>query len=131
MVSAIRVKAIGSRPPAEAPIRKHISRFQANDGIAPQIAVPMNISAESRIAARRPKMSPMRPHTTEPSVVPLSATSASSAPLSLLIAYSAVMPGITKPSVAGFITSTASATTSTATSVQCSRFSGTPSAMWK
>ena len=45
--------------------------------------------------------------------------------------YSALMPGITKPSVAGFITSMASVTTSTSTSFRCSRLSGAPSATWK
>ncbi len=130
-VSAIRVNVIGSRPPADAPMRKHIARFQPNEGIAPQIAVPMNIRAPSRIAARRPKASATRPHSTEPTVVPVSATSASRLAVGLVIAYSALMPGMTKPSVAGFITSTASATTSTPTSFQCSMLSGTPSAIWK
>ncbi len=41
-------------PPAAAPIMKHMIRFQPNDGMAPQIEVPMNITAASRIAARRP-----------------------------------------------------------------------------
>ena len=130
-VSAISVNAIGSRPPADAPIRKHITRFQPNSGIAPQIAVPMNISADSRMPARRPNTSASRPQITEPTVVPINATSASVLAVGLLIWYSALMPGITKPSVAGFITSMTSATTSTATSVQCSRLSGTPSAIWK
>lgn len=107
-----------------------MARFQPKAGIAPQIAVPMNISADSRMAARRPKMSASRPHTTEPTVVPVSATSASTPAVCLLISYSVVMPGITKPSVAGFSTSTASAITSTITSFQCSPFSGTPSATW-
>ena len=131
MVSAISVNVIGSSPPADAPIKKHITRFQPNAGIAPQIAVPMNISADSRIAARRPNVSAMRPHTIEPTVVPINATSASRLAVGLLIWYSALMPGTTKPSVAGFITSIASATTSTATNFQCSPLSGTPSAMWK
>ena len=129
-VSAIRVKAIGSRPPAEAPIRKHIARFHSNDGIAPQMAVPINISADSRMAARRPWRSAMRPHSTEPTVVPVSATSASRPALCLLMPYSPVSPGITNPSVAGFCTSTVSAITSTSTSFQCSRFSDAPSATW-
>ncbi len=129
-VSAISVKAMGSRPPAEAPIRKHIARFQPKAGIAPQMAVPMNISADSRIAERRPNTSARRPQTMEPTVVPVSATSASTPAVSLLMPYSCVMPGITKPSVAGLSTSTASATTSTATSFQCSAFSGTLSARW-
>ena len=91
----------------------------------------MNISADSRMPARRPKVSARRPQITEPTVVPISATSASVLAVGLLIWYSLLMPGMTKPSVAGFITSIASATTSTSTSVQCSRLSGTPSAMWK
>ncbi len=108
-----------------------MARFQPNDGIAPQMAVPMNISADSRIAERRPKRSATRPHTTEPTVVPVSANSASTLAPELSMPYSARMPGITKPSVAGFMTSIASVTTSTVTSVQCARLSGTPSATWK
>jgi len=45
---------MGKRPPAEAPIRKHIARFHENAGMAPQMAVPMNINAESRMVARLP-----------------------------------------------------------------------------
>ena len=41
-------------PPAAAPIRKHITRFHQNDGMAPQIEVPMNITDDRRIVARRP-----------------------------------------------------------------------------
>jgi hypothetical protein len=41
-------------PPAAAPIRKHMPTFHQSDGIAPQIDVPTNITAESRIDARRP-----------------------------------------------------------------------------
>ena len=41
-------------PPAAAPIRKHMATFHQSDGIAPQIEVPTNITAESRIEARRP-----------------------------------------------------------------------------
>jgi hypothetical protein len=41
-------------PPAAAPIRKHIPTFHQNDGIEPQIAVPTNMTADSRMAARRP-----------------------------------------------------------------------------
>ena len=128
IVSAIRVKVIGSNPPADAPMRKHIARFHSNVGIAPQMDVPMNISADSRIAARRPNLSASHPHRTEPTVVPVNATKASSAPVCVLIEYSAVMPGMTKPSVAGFITSMESATMSTPNSVQCARLSGALSA---
>ena len=42
-------------------------------GIAPQIAVPMNIRAESRMPARRPKTSASQPQMIEPTVVPISA----------------------------------------------------------
>ncbi|CAM5572009.1 hypothetical protein RLIN73S_03193 [Rhodanobacter lindaniclasticus] len=130
MVSAIRVKVIGSMPPAAAPIMKHITRLPPNAGIAPQIAVPMNISADSRIAARRPNKSPSRPHASEPTTVPVSADSARNPAVEPLMPYSAAMPGIAKPIVAGFITSTASAMVSTPTSFQCSRLSGTWSATW-
>ena len=41
-------------PPAAAPIMKHIAIFQARLGIAPQIEVPTNITADSRIDAFRP-----------------------------------------------------------------------------
>jgi len=75
-VSAISVNAIGNMPPAAAPIMKHIAMFHSNDGIVPQIAVPMNKSADSRIAARRPNTSASRPHTTDPTAVPISADSA-------------------------------------------------------
>ena len=107
-----------------------MARFHSKAGMAPQIAVPMNISADSRIAARRPMESAMRPHTTDPTVVPMSATSASRPARSLLMAYSFAMPGMTKPSVAGFCTSTASATTSTITRLQCFQLSGALSATW-
>src|SRR5690348_11850739 len=106
MVSAIRVNAIGSMPPAAAPIMKHITRFQLNDGIVPQIAVPMNMMAESRIAARRPNRSAMRPQITEPTAVPVSADSARYPAVDMLIRYSLTMPGITNAIEAGFITST-------------------------
>ena len=41
-------------PPAAAPIKKHIATFHQNDGIAPQIDVPTNMTEDSRIDARRP-----------------------------------------------------------------------------
>ena len=41
-------------PPAAAPMRKHMATFQARLGIAPQIDVPTNITADSRIDALRP-----------------------------------------------------------------------------
>jgi hypothetical protein len=46
--------ATGNIPPAARPMRKHITMFQQNVGIAPQIEVPTNKTAASRIAARRP-----------------------------------------------------------------------------
>jgi len=96
--------------------------------MAPQIAVAMNMSADNRIAERRPKTSASRPQTIEPTVVPVSATNGIQPAVAWSMPYSRPMPGNTKPSVAGFITSMASATTSTTTRVQCARFSGTPSA---
>ena len=44
----------GSIPPAASPIMKHMPMFHARLGIAPQIDVPTNITAESRIDALRP-----------------------------------------------------------------------------
>ncbi len=60
--------------------------------------------------------------------MPVNATKASSAPVCVLIEYSAVMPGMTKPSVTDFMTSMESATMSTTNSVQCERLSGALSA---
>ena len=62
MVSASRANAIGSIPPTAAPMRKHMSRFQPNPGIAPQMDVAMNMTPASRIDARRPMRSPSQPH---------------------------------------------------------------------
>jgi hypothetical protein len=41
-------------PPAAIPISKHINIFQEKEGIAPHMEVPMNITAASKIEARRP-----------------------------------------------------------------------------
>src|ERR1019366_5439388 len=41
--------------------------------------LPMNMSAESKIAARRPNRSAIRPHASEPIAVPVNATKASHA----------------------------------------------------
>jgi hypothetical protein len=110
---------MGSIPPAAMPIRKHMSRLAPNNGIVPQIAVPMNIREASRIAARRPMRSAMTPQNTDPSVVPVSAHSRSHAPLDAGMPYSADMPGSTKPSVAGFIVSITNAIASTSIRPQC------------
>ena len=53
--------------------------FHQNDGIAPQIEVPTNITADSRIDARRPYRSASTPQTTEPTTVPHSAANGSQA----------------------------------------------------
>src|SRR5690606_24280541 len=53
-VSAIRANVIGSNPPADNPIKKHMAKFHPNDGIAPHIDVPINIRADNKIVARRP-----------------------------------------------------------------------------
>src|SRR3546814_283085 len=100
--------------------------FLSNVGIAPQIEVPMNISADSRMPARRPNTSASRPHTIEPTVVPISATSASPLAVGVLIEYSRLMTGITKPSVAGFITSTTTAPPRPTTTLPGSLLSATP-----
>ena len=44
----------GSIPPAATPIMKHMPMFQASEGMAPQIDVPTNITADSRMVALRP-----------------------------------------------------------------------------
>ena len=54
MISASSAFATGSMPPAASPIMKHMKRFQAKDGMAPQIEVPTNMTAARRIEARRP-----------------------------------------------------------------------------
>jgi len=87
--------------------------FHHSDGIAPQIAVPTNITADSRMDARRPYTSASQPHSTEPQTVPHSAANGSQATVVAAIAYSRFMPGTTKPRLAGFITSITSAIVST------------------
>ena len=54
MISASSAYATGSMPPAAAPIRKHMPTFHQKSGMAPQMEVPMNITEDSRIEARRP-----------------------------------------------------------------------------
>ena len=108
-------------PPAELPIRKHITRFHSNEGIAPQIEVETNKMVDSRIDTRQPQ-------TKDPTTVPVKATSGSSAAVERAIPYSSRMPGITKPKVAGFIVSITSASTSTASTAACERVSGVSSA---
>ena len=74
--------------------------------------MPTNITPASRIDARRPIRSPSQPQSSEPSTIPVSAHRGSQAtgtsPSGLSgdrSPYSRVMPGITNPSVVGFITS--------------------------
>lgn len=106
------------------PIRKHITRFQAKAGIAPQIAVETNKMVDRRMETRRPWTSASQPHMNDPTVVPVSAISGSSAASDLAIAYSAESPGSTKPSVAGFITSMTRPSVSTSRVAACQRPSG-------
>src|SRR4051812_34781787 len=106
------------------PIRKHMNRFTPYDGIVPQMDVPMNISDASRMAARRPIRSAITPQKTDPTVVPLSAQTRSHPIAEGGIPYSATMPGSTKPSVAGFMTSITSATPSTNSNPQCAGAEG-------
>src|SRR5450631_3185880 len=127
MVSASSAYVTGSMPPAAAPITKHMPTFHHNEGIAPQIAVPTNITADNRIDARRPYTSASQPHTTEPTTVPHNAANGSHATVVFGTAYSAVIPGSTKPRLAGFITSITSATVSTIIKRQCAGPSGASS----
>ena len=101
--------------------------FHQSEGIAPQIEVPTNITAESRIEARRPYRSASQPQRTEPTTVPQSAANGSQATVADETAYSLRMPGTTKPRLAGFITSMTSAIVSTIISRQCAGPSGTSS----
>jgi hypothetical protein len=54
ITSASSAYATGNMPPAAAPIMKHMPTFHQKLGIAPQIEVPMNITADSTMVARRP-----------------------------------------------------------------------------
>jgi hypothetical protein len=63
----------------------------------------------------------------EPSTVPTSAESGSKATMAALTWYSLRIPGVTKPRLAGFITSITSATASTSITCQCARDSGASS----
>src|SRR4029078_9782159 len=98
--------------------------FHHSEGIAPQIAVPTNITAESKIEARRPNTSASTPHTTEPTTVPHNAANGSHANVAADTAYSVIIPGSTNPRLAGFITSITSATVSTSISRQCAGLRG-------
>ena len=89
------------------------------DGIVPQIDVPMNISEARRMAARRPSRSAMTPQNTDPIVVPVNAQTSSQPLDDCGRRYSDTIPGITKPSVAGFMTSITSATPRTNSNPQC------------
>ncbi len=46
---------IGSIPPADSPITKHMNRFHANDGMKPQIEVPRKNIAARRIDGASPQ----------------------------------------------------------------------------
>jgi len=134
IVSAIRVNMIGSIPPTPSPMTKHISMLSQNCGIEPQMLVAMNAIAAIMIDARRPMRSPIHPQRNEPSTVPVIPESGSSAagivPALLsgdLSPYSMVMPGSTKESVAGFITSIVTASAITSMSARCALLTGTSS----
>src|SRR5262245_16960005 len=88
--SAMSAYTIGSMPPAATPMRKHMNRLAQNAGMVPQMAVPMNSSDASRMAARRPMRSAMTPQKTDPSVVPASAHTTSHADLDAGMPYSAL-----------------------------------------
>lgn len=98
--------------------------FHQKLGIAPQIEVPMNITEESSMAARRPYRSASAPHTKEPTTVPASAAKGSQATVATPMPYSARIPGVTKPRLAGFMISMISARASKAATVQCRAVSG-------
>ncbi len=97
-----------------------MNEFHSSDGMAPaDHDVPTKTTADEKdggACSRRGRRS--RPSTTEPTTVPVSAKKGSSAACVFGTPYSAVKPGMTKPSEAGFITSMTSATTSTAISPQ-------------
>jgi hypothetical protein len=61
MISASKAYVTGSMPPAAMPISTHMKTFHQKSGIAPQIDVPMNITDDSRIEARRPYRSASTP----------------------------------------------------------------------
>jgi hypothetical protein len=63
---------------------KHMPTFQASEGIAPQIEVPTNMTAERRIVAFRPYMSASVPQTTDPMTVPTSAEKGNEETVALL-----------------------------------------------
>src|SRR5258708_11950916 len=92
--------------------------FHQSEGIAPQMEVPTNITDERRIEARRPKRSASAPQTNDPTAVPMSAENGSSATVARSTPYSARIPGVTNPRLAGFMTSMTRATASTAINLQ-------------
>jgi len=49
---------------------KHMTRLIQYAGMAPQVDVAMNITAATRMEARRPIRSPNQPQTKEPTTVP-------------------------------------------------------------
>ncbi len=101
--------------------------FHQKSGMAPQIEVPTNITDDSRIEARRPKMSARAPQTIDPATVPVRAANGSQATVALPTPYSLIMPGTTKPRLAGFMMSMTRAITSTSISHQWARDSGASS----
>jgi len=96
-------------PPAAAPIKKHMPTFHQKLGMAPHMEVPINMTEESNMEARRPYKSASAPQTNEPVTVPASAANGSQATVCRPTPYSTRMPGVTKPRLAGFMMSTMSA----------------------
>src|SRR4051794_20455830 len=103
---------------------KHMPTFHASEGIAPQIDVPTNITADSKIEALRPRMSAMMPQTIEPTTLPVSAANENDDAVGLSPWYSAIMPGRVKRRLAGFMMSMMTAITSTDSRIQWARLSG-------
>jgi hypothetical protein len=121
----MRVNTSGSMPPAEAPIRKHTSRFHEKLGIVPHIAVATKNSVARYSDGLRPQRSASLPQINEPTTVPVSAQSGHhSATKRGEMWYSAAAPGDTKASVAGFITSMTIAATRIADSARWRPVSG-------
>src|SRR3954452_11683447 len=104
-----------------------MNTFQASDGIAPQIDVLTNTTADRRIDALRPYKSASTPHNTEPVTVPMSAKNGTSDACARVAWYSLIIPGTTNPRLAGFITSITSATTRATINPQCAGLSAASS----
>ncbi len=92
--------------------------FQVSEGMAPQMDVPTNMTEDNRIEARRPYRSARAPQTNEPTAVPTSADSGNRATVARPTPYSVLMPGVTNPRLAGFMTSMTRATASTPISLR-------------